>query len=646
MTLSHTRVHGRRSLSHAISLYLSCAILLSAAGCKSERVGTMSARDCPSGAAAECASAHTPPRRPEHCATLLACIDRLHAIARERTADEMAGMGPAEDALSRRMRAMPDAQDALVPLLSHPDDEVAKLASYILRDIKTIDARHLPAIEAGLDRGLGWLPPALARIGTDEAARSAVARFLISDTSPGNQEAYALEMFGERALPHIVAAARCTSGCRTDRDHWNLAEVLKRLGPTAAPAVPGLLSIVDDDTTPDAIAAGAVDMIAAIGAAAGDAQTTLRSIAERRPALAPNVDAALIAIRSSEAGRLLGEQLRRAPDTRTIADTARLGHAARDAAPALIALLSSEDLVLRRHAAQALGYLGDPAAAEALIAVLQDPSDVNANWAAARSLGGLNAEVAREALDTAARTHWHPEVRAAAKAALVTIGQAPRIYSLGPDRFEFFHSLQDSRLDCRKPDIVRARKPQPGRLQGKGDHKRLSRLKYRTTIVSYGPPEEAEPNVNGVITMTEDTMVRHETAFEMTPEVALRVNAGWLAGGSRGEWGGELMWLGDDGQRTRLLDENVSDIVRLGRRIVVVVGLAHLGSNEGMLYAIAPHDADGRLQARAWRALPAAPMESAITRDGRLLVVTSGGGAVLIGPDGRMEMAPCRQGKR
>lgn len=618
--------HARAALhaKSAIWVLLLSAIALAATGC---------------GAGAKGSTAS------ERCRTVPACIERLHVLANQRSVGKIAGMRPEESALSEVMRGLPDAQNALVPLLSHPNDEVAELASYILRDIKTIDARHLPAIEAGLDRGLGWLPPALARIGTDEAARSAVARFLISDTSPGNQEAYALEVFGERALPHIVAAARCASGCRTDRDHHNLADVLARLGPTAAPAVPGLLSIAEDDTTPDDIAAGAVDMIAAIGAAAGDAQTTLRSIAERRPALAPNVRGALIAIRSSEAGRLLGEQLRRAPDTGMIADTAKLGHAARAAAPALIALLSSEDLALRRHAARALGYLGDPAAAEALIAVLQDPSDVNANWAAARSLGGLNAEVARDALDTAARTHWHPEVRAAAKAALVTIGQAPRIYSLGPDRFEFFHSLEDSRLDCRKPDIVRARKPQPGRLQGKGDHKRLSRLKYRTTILSYGPPEEAEPNVNGVITMTEETMVRHETAFEMIPEVALRVDGGWLAGGSRGEWGGELMWLGDDGQRTRLLDENVSDIVRLGRRIVVVTGRAHL-FNDGMVYAIAPHATDGRLQARAWRALPAAPMESAITRDGRLLVVTSGGGAVLIGPDGRMEMAPCRQGKR
>jgi hypothetical protein len=79
---------------------------------------------------------------------------------------------------------------------------------------------------------------------------------------------------------------------------------------------------------------------------------------------------------------------------------------------------------------------------------------------------------------------------------------------------------------------------------------------------------------------------------------ALRVRGGWLVGADRGEWGGELVFLGDDGIQRKLLDENVQDIVQLGSRYVAVTGLAHLTLNHGMLYEVGPDEGG------SWRAPP------------------------------------------
>ena len=80
----------------------------------------------------------------------------------------------------------------LVEMLACPDIEVAQIAAAALRDVKNIDPRFLPQIIQGLDRNLDWLPPALGRINSPEAAKEAVARYLVSESAPYNQEAYAV----------------------------------------------------------------------------------------------------------------------------------------------------------------------------------------------------------------------------------------------------------------------------------------------------------------------------------------------------------------------------------------------------------------------------------------------------------------------
>ena len=69
---------------------------------------------------------------------------------------------------------MPGAAEAVVPLLSAPDEHVAELAGAVLRDMREIPQGFLPQIVAGMERGLGWLGPALAAIPSEAAADAAV----------------------------------------------------------------------------------------------------------------------------------------------------------------------------------------------------------------------------------------------------------------------------------------------------------------------------------------------------------------------------------------------------------------------------------------------------------------------------------------
>ena len=326
---------------------------------------------------------------------------------------------------------------------------------------------------------------------------------------------------------------------------------------------------------------------------------------------------------------------------------AELGHDARDAAPALIALLSAPDLDgpdwdRRRQAARALGYIGEPAATDALVTALRDPSDVIVNWVAAESLGKLRARPARKALVDTASTHWHPAVRDAARRALQSLDDDSPINTRGAERHEFFMQLADEALECGDPDLVRITSSDIDKRDSRHQPDRLNELRYQTLPAepeAFG--EDVGSRFAGCTANAPAHAPRNRQNVMTTPQVALRIGTSWLAGTDRGEWGGELVWIRADGQATQLLAANVFDIVRLGPHVVAVTGLAHLGTNDGMLYIVAQDEHDN-LQATPWRALPAAPKDAALTHDGQLMVNTYGGGAVLIDPTGRMTMAPCR----
>ena len=97
----------------------------------------------------------------------------------------------------------------------------------------------------------------------------------------------------------------------------------------------------------------------------------------------------------------------------------------RTAVPALVDLLADKDEGVRQEAADALGSVGTPAAAEQLIRSLTEDEDALVRSHAAEALGKLGCETP-ETVDalTAALKHQHRAVRGSAAQALGRLGRA------------------------------------------------------------------------------------------------------------------------------------------------------------------------------------------------------------------------------
>ena len=90
----------------------------------------------------------------------LACLSL--ACCQLRANEPISGLPPP---LERIIHELANYGDAVVPslvdLLADSDVEVANMAGAALREIESIEPRHLPQIIEGLDRGVRWLPAAL-----------------------------------------------------------------------------------------------------------------------------------------------------------------------------------------------------------------------------------------------------------------------------------------------------------------------------------------------------------------------------------------------------------------------------------------------------------------------------------------------------
>lgn len=579
--------------------------------------------------------------RCEEKETLDALLARI-----EKVPDDSDGLGDEEQAYIAKLLEQ-EAIPRLVTLLAHPDENVAELAAATLRDCKHIHPKYLPQIIAGLDRGIGWLPGALGKMDSDKAAKEAVKRYLAADSSPQNQEAYAVRLQGARAIPFILEAAKANGG-KDSQVYYLLGYVLGEMEPAVrAKAIPGLKAVLEDGQTSEALAKGTLAMIGYLGEQGLVLEPDLLALRRSKPGLSEEIDFALIGIRSTQSGQIYAEMLRKNPDRLILRDLAEVGKPARDAGEEVTKLLDHPDWQTRRGAARALGFIGYDPATPQLIALLGDERDVQMNWIAAQSLGRLRAKSAEDALTATAAKHWHPTVRKEAETALSHL-KSPTPYEspFHKENFpmEFFRYVDfgiDTDLPTEIPQAVE--EPAALKMYESTSPDELKKLSYPSEVVSYDANDEAqqreEKGPDGIIVVTEGNIVEHRQPITQVPHVALKVDGGWLVGGNRGEWGGELVSIADDGKTHNVLPENVHDLYTLGKRSVALCGLAHMGSNDGMVYELT-RGADANWKATPWRSLPGAPQASAKTKSGEIFISTIQGGNVLLSKDGTLRMAP------
>ncbi|MBK8283682.1 MAG: HEAT repeat domain-containing protein [Ahniella sp.] len=339
-------------------------------------------------------------------------------------------------------------------------------------------------------------------------------------------------------------------------------------------------------------------------------------------------------------------QLSATPNEWLLRDLAKAGSAGEHVGPLVIKLLDHEDWRIRLAAARTLGFIGHAGAVEPLIKRLDDPTDVRINWIAAQSLGRLQALAALPALRRVADSHWYPPVQMEAAAAIEHIelrkDDESRPSVSFPFEFFAFQHIGTPHLDCRKPAIGKSLVPRDQKLYASKSPEALEQLTISVIETSSDELQEIVPDSDTPSKRqpkNEDPNVREEEV-QYLPTVALRVAKGWIVGSNRGEWGGELAFRSDDGATQLLKYKNVEDIYFLGEQVIVLTGLAHLSSNNGVVYVV-EQQSSGEWSARPWRGLPGAPMSSWLTESGEVLINTANGGTVLLHPSGTFRVAPC-----
>ena len=577
------------------------------------------------------------------CNSAKACLEQL----RNHSTSE-AGIGGSDRAFVARLLSYgPDVIPDVVETLASKNRSAAELAAYILRESPQLDSQFLPHIRAGLDRKLGWLPPALCRMDSDDAALEALERFVHSDSAPHNQEAYALKLCGRRVVPHIVAAAHCRTGCSSERQ-FMLGLALSVLGDERADAWPELMQLASDSTTPPEIAIGSLRMIAQIGDLARDAEPILRTLRSDQPSLADVIDDVLVAIKADAAGEIFVDRLKARPSVMALRDLAEVGIAGESAGPVVVDLLENEDWAVRIAAARALGYIGHRDASAPLIRLLSNTEDVRLAWVAAESLGRLQSHEATPALRTIALHHWYPPVQRAASRAVTGIEDgrgyaATTLPGNFPVEFFEYEDFGRSQSICQAPILHPKVEDQSRKLFALNKDGGLRDLAYSSAAIRLDPgtsTDDDEYSPAGDIDLSDIESTIPSSPAQRLPHVALRVDDGWLAGSDRGEWGGELVFINDNERIEMIVEDNVEDIYLLGGEIVALTGLSHLGSNHGAVHRVR-RDASGRWTAKQWRALPGAPQSSWTVETGEILVNMYNGGTILLDASGAFRVAPC-----
>lgn len=149
---------------------------------------------------------------------------------------------------------------------------------------------------------------------------------------------------------------------------------------------------------------------------------------------------------------------------------------------------------------------------------------------------------------------------------------------------------------------------------------KLKTLKYEITINTYG---------------IEGKVVRKR---KIVPDVGIKLQEGYLLGSSRGEWGGELIYMDKNGKSQTILEENIQGVYHYASEIVVVTWLAHMSFNWGMIYKVSK-DKHGNWMAQKWRSLPGAPIFSSMLKNESLYVQSYFDKNIILKPNGNIRMA-------
>ena len=558
----------------------------------------------------------------------------------KQTADPALGITSPEQAIATQFLDIGSpAIPYLLPLLKDKNIAVRNLVGYILRDIKGLKVEDLDALIESVRGGNGWDPPAIARIGTPKAVDFLVDE-LVRERQTETQVTYAISLLGSKAAPRLADVySRDVAWDKSLEETLN--SVFHDLGDKAAGAVHPLLKIAADSKVETDRRVYAIVALGAIGLPAEPAVPTLMKLNESGPQKIRDVCAgAIMAIGSPDAVPFLIQKLKSETDASAITydlrDIAELHERGRAAGPALLPYLDGPAWDVRAAAVRALGYIGYKPAADALIKMLDCQEDWRVALGSAESLGRLHAQKALPALARISQSYWYPPVREIAAVAIESIRDGAPFksgFEFQNPPLEFFDYEED----------VESISP------GKVDSIRLPLVPAADEVV------EVPVKVKSVQLLAIEKMrgvkvgsgylvggAGHANALPDPRERDQSMERVYAATPVRDEWFGFLDFVDSAGVSHRIEDVLTEAIYRMGNEFVAIAGHGDdFGSlNSAAIYRIRENWNgqywNGQWVAEKWRQLPWVPEFSRQLKDGSVLV-SCGGGIVLVSPDGTMK---------
>jgi HEAT repeat protein len=524
----------------------------------------------------------------------VASPDRGTTQAEEEVAEELWKVGP---------KAVP----LLLPLLKDNNEDVRELASYTLRDIEGLTEAHLDALIESRRRGDGWIPLAIARIGTPKAIDFLIEE-LIRERQTGTQLTIALEMVGEKAAPKIAALYRSDIEWDTPLESA-IGYFFQNLRARAAGAIAPLLDIAVDEGAPSKSRVRALSAISSIGRVAESTVPQLEVLRRHKDEqIREAATSAILGIGSKEAVPILTERLEKDTSADSIVDNLRaisgLRERGKSAGPFIAKYLESEDWDVRVAAAKTIGYIGFLESADKLIPLLSRTDDWRLVYSAAESLGRMQVEGAVPFLRPVAANHWFSVVRQTAAQAITAIElRAP----LRPDLSDVFYVEFNSHESTQnRADRI--------------DLDDFDSIRFPASV----EPDDLVP----VPGKSVSNSGREE------PRRGLKVKNGYLLPIDEGEWGGKLEFVEPSGTAVTVYPDNTSAIHRTPQGIYAISGIAHMIDNYGVILKLSATES-GKWTVTKWRTLPGGPIFSRLLKDGSLFV-SCYGGTVIVSPTGEM----------
>jgi hypothetical protein len=533
---------------------------------------------------------------PEACGTVEHCIARLTGTAGDRGSVSPVHIG---DRLYGHGRA---GADALVPLLSHPSEDVRRDAATALDQFEELRPRHAATLIAAHRRGLD-VARAIARTGSDEALRYLEAAWSAEGERYRVREA--LTLFEERAQPFLLRELeRCRQGCSRE-EAQSLIYALGRLdGPIPNQAMAVIRDVAASESAAPELRREMEDQL--IGSFD---RAALPILVRRLDAARGTADEDLTAARLIDAAQHHNEAARPAvgPLVRSYLRRPELRRARIEA---VITSVVTRD----RRAIPALREVLADAEADWLAAY-------NALWA----LAELDAQEARPRIARLSRDHWYQPVRNSARRALAMLdGGAFELPELGDEdrRGPYVGELRfaadiDAVRDCR-----------------------FDRAAGAARVGRDGPVVPAWPQAEAVRIALEPPTLQARAVLGAVPDLPAEaaVTLLWQRGGERivgidaDRWNGGLFAVDADGTVRRLLADNVVAVFELQDGLLVATGRAGDWAF-GDLWRL---DGRGRLAiiGRPLR-LPAYPEGFAVASD-RTLVIRTERGDVAVNQAGRL----------